>query len=259
VREAIPVGVYSVVADFGQARGTNTATILPNDALLTRRYGRTILMRANILRNPELLEVADRRWRAAMAPAHAGELGPEGNFQRTLWHEVGHYLGVERTRDGRPLDQALQSWADALEEMKSDLVALFATHRFRASGLIDDARLGDVRASGILRTLQDVEPRRDQPYQTMQLAQLNWFLDRGLLVPDAEDRLAIRHERYEESVRALLAEVLELQAAGDPAKAEAFFARWTEWRDDLHEPLARRLRAAGGPRFRLVLYAALGD
>ena len=31
VRARIPVGVYQVVADFGQARGTNTATILPND------------------------------------------------------------------------------------------------------------------------------------------------------------------------------------------------------------------------------------
>ena len=32
VREDIPVGVYRVIADFGQARGANTATILPNDA-----------------------------------------------------------------------------------------------------------------------------------------------------------------------------------------------------------------------------------
>src|SRR5829696_350495 len=30
VREDIPVGVYEVIADFGQARGGNTATILPN-------------------------------------------------------------------------------------------------------------------------------------------------------------------------------------------------------------------------------------
>ncbi|MCM2258690.1 MAG: NUDIX hydrolase, partial [Vicinamibacteria bacterium] len=33
VREQIPVGVYDVIADFGQARGTNTASILPNEAL----------------------------------------------------------------------------------------------------------------------------------------------------------------------------------------------------------------------------------
>ncbi len=34
VREDIPVGVYDVVADFGQSRGGNTATILPNESYL---------------------------------------------------------------------------------------------------------------------------------------------------------------------------------------------------------------------------------
>lgn len=34
-----------VIADFGQARGTNTATNLPNDPLFSHHYGRIILMR----------------------------------------------------------------------------------------------------------------------------------------------------------------------------------------------------------------------
>ena len=54
VREDIPVGVYDVVADFGQSRGGNTATILPNESYLARRYGRTILLRANIMRDPNI-------------------------------------------------------------------------------------------------------------------------------------------------------------------------------------------------------------
>ena len=33
-----------MIADFGQARGGNTATILPNESYLARRYGRTILL-----------------------------------------------------------------------------------------------------------------------------------------------------------------------------------------------------------------------
>ena len=56
VREDIPVGVYDVVADFGQSRGGNTATILPNESYLARRYGRTILLRANIMRDPSINE-----------------------------------------------------------------------------------------------------------------------------------------------------------------------------------------------------------
>jgi hypothetical protein len=33
-----------------------------------------------------------------------------------------------------------------------------------------------------------VQPRRDQPYQTMQLIQFNWFLDKGLITADPKTR-----------------------------------------------------------------------
>lgn len=259
VRSDVPVGVYRVVADFGQARGTNTATILPNDALFSRRYGRTILLRENVMTHPELFAQTERVWRAAAAPAFADHLAPEGGFHRTLWHEIGHYLGPDTTRGGEPLDRALQGWADAIEEMKADLVSLFALHHLHGEGAVPDERLRAVQASGILRTLQNNRPRIDQPYQTMQLAQLNFFLDRGLLTVDDAGRLLLHAERYAPVVRELLAEVMELQLAGDPAAAEAFFTRWTEWRDDLHEPLAARLREAQGVRYRLVRYGALGE
>ncbi len=90
VREDIPVGVYDVIADFGQSRGGNTATILPNENYLARRYGRTILLRANIMRNPELFQSTDNAWEAAVGPTHRDELTSDGSFYRTLWHEVGH-------------------------------------------------------------------------------------------------------------------------------------------------------------------------
>ena len=134
VREDIPVGVYDVLADFGQSRGGNTATILPNESYLARRYGRTILLRANIMRHPELFGNTSRVWEAAVAPQHVRELTSDANFYRTLWHEVGHYLGVDRTRDGQDLDTALQETASLLEEMKADLVSLFVAEQLQRQG-----------------------------------------------------------------------------------------------------------------------------
>ncbi len=260
IRQDIPIGVYEIIADFGQARGTNTATNLPNDPLHSRRYGRIILMRENILRNSELGGSAAQRFAAAVQPQFAKDLGSEGGFQRTLWHEIGHYLGPELTKDGRPLDQALKDWADALEEMKADLASLFAVHQLAANGTVSGELLRDVQAAGILRVLNSNKPRRDQPYQTMQLAQFNYFLHRGLLGADGEARLEIRYPRYAEVVKALLEQVIALQEGGDPAAADAFFTRWTEWGPQLHEKIAERLRASeGNARYRLVRYGALGE
>lgn len=253
VREDIPVGVYDVIADYGQARGTNTASILPNDPLFSRRYGRTILLRQNIMRHPSIVAANQRVFRAATAEAHADDLKDDGDFLRTLWHEIGHYLGPDRDKQGRTLDVALEEYADATEEMKSDLVSLFALQR------MNHPSLRSIQAAGIRRVLQPVKPRRDQPYQTMQLIQFNWFVDKGLLKPDpATARLTVNYDKYADAVTSLLTEVLRLQQSGDKAATAAFFDKWTKW-GDMHEKLAARVRDAQGPRWRIVKYAALGE
>ena len=173
---------------------------------------------------------------------------------------MGHYLGVDETDDGRALGPALAPYADLFEEMKADLVSLYSAPALRDAGYLSDEELRSVYASGILRVLQANPPRRSQPYQTMQLMQWNFFLDHGLLtLDDATGRLHIDYDRYAETVRDLLAEVLALQAAGDAGRAAAFVDRWAVWDPAVHGRVAERLRAAPGASYRLVRYAALGE
>lgn len=256
VRSDIPVGVYNIIADFGQARGTNTATILPNEAYLARQYGRTILMRGNILLNAAIFAETQRAFTAATIDSQAHDLTPEGGFYRTLWHEIGHYLGVDVTADGRDLDAALEDTADLLEEMKADLVSLTSARILHDRGRLTDAQLTSIYAAGVRRVLQKNRPRREQPYQTMQLIQWNWFMDHGALTFE-NGRLRIDYRRYPEAVTSLLQEVLAIQRAGDRNAANAFVDRWTTWRADLHEVIAANMRNSERTRFSLVTYEAL--
>jgi hypothetical protein len=256
VRSDIPVNVYNIIADFGQARGGNTATILPNESYLARQYGRTILIRGNILRSPARFTNQNETFNAAIAPAHHGDLTADGGFYRTLWHEVGHYLGVDRAADGRELDDALEDAASLFEEMKADLVSLTAARILHAQGRYTDAELRAIYASGILRVLQRNRPRREQPYQTMQLIQWTWFIDHGVL-NFHDGRFAIDYARYPEAVETLLRQVLALQLAGDRAAANAFVERWTNWDPAIHEIAAANMRAAARYRYSLITYEAL--
>jgi len=258
IREDIPVGVYDVVADFGQSRGGNTATILPNESYLARRYGRTILLRANIMRDPNIFQGTSRTWEAAIAAEHKNDLSADGNFYRTLWHEVGHYLGVDRTKDGRDLDEALQENSSAMEEMKADLVSLFVAPALRKRNYYTDSQLRSVYASGILRVLQNNKPRRDQPYNTMQLMQWNYFLESGLLSFD-HGKLRIHYDKYHDAVGKLLRRVLEVQYQGDKAAAARFIEQYTSWDDNLHGAIAKNIRDQQRYRFRVFKYAALGE
>jgi hypothetical protein len=258
IREDIPVGVYDVIADFGQTRGGNTATILPNESYLARRYGRTILLRANIMREPNIFEGTSRTWEAAIAPEHKNDLTADGNFYRTLWHEVGHYLGVDRTKAGRDLDEALQENSSAMEEMKADLVSLFVVPALGGNNYYTDAQQRAVYASGILRVLQNNKPRRDQPYNTMQLMQWNFFLEHGLLSFES-GKLRIHYDKYHDTVGNLLRRVLEVQYQGDKAASDRFIEQYTKWDDNLHAVVAKNIRDQQRYRFRLFKYAALGE
>ncbi len=260
IKEDIPVGVYDVIADFAQSRGGNTATILPNESYLARRYGRTILLRANIMRNPDLFQGSSRTWEAAMDQAHKDELTSDAGFYRTLWHEVGHYLGVDRTKTGEDLDVALQDTSSLLEEMKADLVALYVAEALRKQGYYTADQLRSLYAGGISRVLQNNKPRRDQPYNTMQLMQWNFFLENGVLSFDnATKKLKINYGKYHDVVGKLLEKVLEVQYQGDKAGADRFVDEYTKWDDNLHGVVAKNIRDQQRYRFRLFKYAALGE
>lgn len=259
VREDLPVGVYQVIADFGQARGTNTATILPNDANMARKYGRTILLRHNILTHPELYKITESIWRAAVLEKHAGDLTMNANFNRTLFHEIGHYLGPATDKQGRSLSEAMGKYSDHIEELKADLVSLYLVPQLAKMGYYSTADVKAVYAAGIYRTLQKVQPRISQPYQTMQLMQFNFYLASPLLTfkPGHGARLEINYEHYHETVHKMLKQVLQIQHEGDPEKAAHFIMGLSMWSKWLHEDLALNLSKASTYRYRLPTYAVL--
>src|SRR5262249_11887319 len=153
--------------------------------------------------------------------------------------------GVDQTKDGRDLDQALQDDADALEEMKADLVSLDVAEALHKQRYYNDAQLRSVYAGGILRVLQNNKPRRDQPYNTMQLMQWNFFLENGLLTFDSTTKqLRIHYDKYHEVVGKLLQKVLEVQYAGDKGGADRFIDQYTTWKEDLHGVIAKSIRDA---------------
>lgn len=258
IREDIPVGVYHVVADFGQSRGTNTATILPNESAHARKYGRTILMRYNIVNHPVVFTIRRDAFQAAVSPEYAGYLTPDGGFYRTLWHEIGHYLGVDRTRDGRELGEALEASSSKMEELKADLVSLYLVQALQRQGYYSDETARSVYADGVRRVLLKNKPSLTQTYRTMQLMQFNYYLEKGLFEFDGTDGLLRVHwDRFHDTVTSMLADVLAIQQNGDKAAADAFIDRYFVWKSDIHGSLAEAMKRAEKYRYAMVRYAAL--
>ncbi len=260
IRADIPIGLYDVIADFGEPRGINASSIEPNEAYLTRSYGRIIELRANIIDNAAMFNAYQPAWEAIVAPAYRADRTPRGQLNQAMWHEVGHYLGVDTTKDGRALDAALQDDNNLLEEMKADLVSMYVADALHRRGYHNDQELRSVYAAGIFRATNEFKPRRDQVYESMQLMQFNYFLKRGLISFDtASGTISVDYARFHEVVGDLLASVLDLQYQGDKPAADRFIERYTVWKDDLHGVIAAKMMAAERYRSWVIDYSALGQ
>jgi hypothetical protein len=260
VRTDIPIGLYDIIADFGESRGVNTASIEPNEAYITRRYGRTILLRGSIMLSQAIDENVRPAWEAVVAPAFRADYTMRGRSNQTMWHEVGHYLGVDRTKDGRAVDAALLENHNLIEEMKADLVSMFLADGLHKSGYHTDAQLRAVYGAGILRVLNETKPQREDAYQMMQLMQFNYFMQNGLIAFDrAAGTVSIDYGKFHQVIAALLYEVLELQYQGDKAATDAFIERYAVWDDNLHEIIGKKMLAAEKYKRWLVNYTAQGD
>lgn len=258
INSNLSLGVYDVIADFGQSRGANTATILPNEAEQSRKYGRTIMLRHNIMTNPVLFDNAQARFAAAVAEDYENDISMEGQFQRTLWHEVGHYLGVDETDAGGDLDVALKEVADHFEEMKADLVSLFTAKYLNEKDEISAETFKAIQAGAVLRVLNTSKPRREQAYQTMQLMQFNYFIENEVLSFDENtQKLSIDYALFPEVAEAMLEEVLAIQASGKLNEAKAMIEKWGYWDNDLHQVLADNIKDASQFRYRRVRYTEL--
>ncbi len=147
-----------------------------------------------------------------------------------------------------------------MEEMKADLVSLFVGRELRRQNYYNDQQLRALYASGIRRLLQTAQPRRTQPYQTMQLMQWNFFIENDLLEFDrGTNRLEINYDKYHDVVGKLLQRVLDLQYQGDKAAVNRFIDQYAKWDENLHGAIAKNIRDQQRYRFRLFKYAALGE
>jgi len=260
VRADIPIGLYDIIADFGEPRGTNTASIEPNETDFTRRYGRTILLRGSILLSQAIEANFRPALEAVVAPPFRTDYTLYGRLNQTMWHEVGHYLGVDRTKDGRAVDAVLLENHNLIEEMKADLVSMFLADGLQKRGYHTAEQLRTVYGAGILRVLNETKPGREDPYGMMELMQFNYFMQNRLIAFDkATGTISIDYARFHDVVAAMLREVLALQYQGDKPATDAFIARYAVWDDDLHGVIGKKMLAAEKYKRWLVDYTALGQ
>jgi hypothetical protein len=220
------LGAYDAVFLAGDGRAHAPAAVtLPNDeevqfAMGTRRLQLRNVMRIAFERRNRFMAdlwcASDQRARYTF----------EAYFQRVLFHEVAHGLGIKHTLDGRgTVADALEAHQSAIEEAKADALGLHLIGALQAMGEPVDADPLDSVVTLLVYILGLALSGPSEAHARGGLAQLAFLRERGVIHQDpATGTYRVDPVRMRDGVAALAAKLLTLQGDGDRDGADAFLA-----------------------------------
>jgi hypothetical protein len=224
-----PIRVVNSVFSSGDAnRGVQTAAFnLPNDERVSAEKGNKRVMLKNIQEakfQRVLLPIA----KVALAAKDRPNVAFEAFFTHILMHELMHGLGPHNiTVDGKQttVRQALQVSSSAIEEAKADISGLWALQQLVNKGMLDKSMERTMYTTYLASMFRSIRFGTDEAHGKGVALQLNYFLDTGAVKVNPDGTFAIVPEKIQASVTALTKELMELQARGDRAAAEALLAK----------------------------------
>jgi hypothetical protein len=213
---------------------------LPNDPRIHEQKGSKKIFFKNFMDarvNYVILPIAKRLLRSDEAELASAE----GYLATTMMHEISHGLGpaFARTSSGkRDVRESIGPTYSGLEEAKADIVGLYSLKWLVDRGDLPREKLNGYYASEVAGIFRTVRFGVAEAHGRAEIMEFNFFSERGAISRDAASgRYAIDFSRMPEAVAALAKELLDEEATGDRARAEAWFTKYGVVPPDLAKSL----------------------
>lgn len=211
---------------------------LPNDPRIHQEKGTKKIFFKNFMDarvNYVILPLARR----LMPQAQAAKASGDGYLAGTLLHEICHGLGpVFARQNGKQVDirEAIGPAYSGLEEAKADVVGMFGLQWLVDHGAMPKERLEEYYSSyvaGIFRTLRF---GTGEAHGRAEMMEFNYLLEKGAL-SHAGGRWSIDYARMPRTIAELAKVLLDIEAKGDRARAESWFAKYDKMPTELTKAL----------------------
>jgi len=220
---AAPIRVVNQIYCTGDANKSVQAAAfnLPNDERIIKQVGSKRTLIKNVQR-AKFDRVLTPIARVALAPRDRAAVSFDAFFTHILMHELMHGLGPHEAKAAggktTTVRAALQQSYGALEEAKADVAGLFALQFLIDKGVLDRGLERSVYVTFLASAFRSLRFGADAHATGMAL-QLNTLLDAGAVQVAKDGTFAVDPAKAKLAVRALTAEIMSVQAAGDGAKA----------------------------------------
>lgn len=212
---------------------------LPNDPRIHEKVGSKKIFFKNYMDarvDSIILPLAQR----IMRTDQAARATAEGYLTIVLMHEISHGLGPAFARhNGQQVDirQAIGPVYSGLEEAKADVTGMFGVKWLVDRGALPRERLEEYYASYVAGIFRTVRFGTGEAHGRAEMMEFNFLAERGAIARDANGRYGIDYAKMPDAIAAVTKELLEIEATGDRARAEAWFARYDKMPDALHAAL----------------------
>ncbi|HEX6218187.1 MAG TPA: hypothetical protein VFZ35_02805 [Sphingomicrobium sp.] len=226
-----PISVVDQIQGGGDSMHGNPSIAfnLPNDERVREAKGAKKVILRNVL-GAKYERILAPMAELVLVPEQAKDVTRKYMYLETVFHELSHSLGPGSiTLNGRAttVDKELKDLASGFEEAKADVMGAWNILYMMDEGVLPAAEKDQIRASyvaGLFRAMRFGDVSAHGRGAAMQYRYLR---DKGGFAWDAEaKRYRIDPAKLDAGIRALVADIVNLQANGDYDGAKAFLAKW---------------------------------
>src|SRR5436190_958924 len=238
---ATPMEVMDTLFRTGDLRHGYQAVAdnLPNDPRIHEKVGSKKIFFKNYMDarvTYVILPLAKRVMRADQA----AEATADGYLTLVMMHEICHGLGPAYSRkNGQHIDirEAIGPTFSGLEEAKADVTGMFGLDWLVDRGALPKDRRNEYYASYVAGIFRTVRFGTAEAHGRAEMMEFNFLSERGAIARDSSGRYVVIYDKMRDAIAALAKELLEIEATGDRARAEAWFTRYDTMPDSLRASL----------------------
>ncbi len=214
---------------------------LPNDPRIHEKVGSKKIFFKNFMDarvNDVILPLAKR----VMKPEDAAIATADGYLASTMMHEICHGLGPTFARVGGKQEDIRSSIGPAysgLEEAKADVTGMFGLKWLIDHGALPKEREKEYYASYVAGIFRTVRFGTGEAHGRAEMMEFNFLSEHGAIVREANGTYSVDYAKMPAAIAAVAKELLEIEATGDRARAEAWFKKYDVMPPELTAALER--------------------
>ncbi|HWF92031.1 MAG TPA: hypothetical protein VN684_07090 [Terriglobales bacterium] len=201
---------------------------LPNDPRVHEQKGSKKIFFKNFMDarvNYVILPLA----KYVMLPEQAEKVSGEGYLLTTIMHEISHGLGpaFARTSSGKvDVREAIGPIYGGLEEAKADVVGMFGLNWMVNRGVLPQGKLEEYYASYVAGNFRTIRFGTGEAHGQAEMMEFNYLCEHGAITYEASGKYKVQFAKMPDAIASLAKELLEIEATGDRARAEAWFKKY---------------------------------